>query len=355
MPERNDEPPRGARGFWSGTISFGLVSVPVSLFTATRTSGPSLRMIDPDGTPLRRVYFCSSEQVPLEADDIVRGYEIEKERFVLIEDEELEAIAPEKSQEIALERFVDVDAIDPIYFERAYFLAPGRGGARPYRLLAEVMERCGRAGIATFVMRGKEYLVAIISERGLLRAETLRFHDELRRPKDVGLPALEEPDDGRVKKMKRALEKLEADTLDREALRDSRAARLEALVERKLASGSGVISAPEDAEPSERESAEIIDLMQVLKQSLAERGSRGEKRSNGEKPPSAEKPRSAEKKRPKKAAKAPRAARRSDARREDDLAAAPKSELYERAKRLDIPGRSGMSKEQLIDAIRSAS
>src|SRR5690606_2702535 len=140
-------------------------------FTATRSSGPSLRMIDQDGTPLRRVYFCSSEQVPLDADDIVRGYEIEKNRFVLIEDEELEAIAPEKSQEIALERFVDVDAIDPIYFERAYFLAPGRGGARPYRLLAEVMESSARAGIATFVMRGKEYLVAIISERGLLRAE----------------------------------------------------------------------------------------------------------------------------------------------------------------------------------------
>lgn len=342
MPERDDEQPRGARGFWSGTISFGLVSVPVSLFTATRTSGASLRMIDQDGTPLRRVYFCSSEQVPLEADDLVRGYEVEKERFVLIEDEELEAIAPEKSQEIALERFVDVDGIDPIYFDRAYFLAPGRGGARPYRLLAEVMERCGRAGIATFVMRGKEYLVAIISERGLLRAETLRFHDELRRPEDVGLPALEEPDGARVSKMKRALQKLEADTLDREALRDRRTARLATLVERKLESGSGVVSAPEEAEPSERESAEIIDLMQVLKQSLSERGSQPEKRKSAKKRPNAAK-------HPKKTAKAPRAARRRD-----DLAQASRSELYERAKRLDIPGRSGMNKEQLIEAIRSS-
>lgn len=345
MPEDVDDRPRGSRGFWSGTLSFGLVSVPVSLFSATRSSRISLRMVDQDGTPLRRVYLCSSEERPLDADDIVRGYEIDKGEFVVIEDEELEAIAPEKSQEIALERFVDQNQIDPIYFDRAYYLAPGRGGARPYRLLAQVMEDCGRAGIATFVMRGKEYLVAILSERGLLRAETLRFHDELRTPEDVGLPALDEPAADRVAKMKKALQKLQADELDRATLSDRRAERLQALVEDKLKSGSGVVHAPEEAEPSTRESAEIIDLMQVLKKSLAERP------SDAKTSPPKSSSRSSTARRPKKrkAAKAPRAAARRD-----DLASASKGELYERAKGLDIPGRSGMSKEQLIEAIRAA-
>ena len=339
MPD-DDEQPRASRGFWSGTISFGLVSVPVSLFVATRSSRISLRMVDQSGTPLRRVYFCSSEERPLTGDDLVRGYEIEKGRYVVVEDDELEAIAPEKSQEIALERFVDVADIDPVYFERAYFLAPGRGGARPYRLLAQVMEDCGRAGVATFVMRGKEYLVAIISERGLLRAETLRFHDELRTPTDVGLPALDDVDVARVRKMTKALQKLQANSLDRKALADRRTARLEALVKRKLKAGSDVVSAPEEAEPSERESAEVIDLMQVLKRSLKE-GAAEEKpsgRRNG-----------ASGRQQKNAAKAPRSAARRG-----DLEGSSKSELYERAKRLDIPGRSSMSKDELIEAIRDA-
>lgn len=115
----------------------------------------------------------------------MRGYEVEKDRFILVDDEELVALAPEKSQEIDLKRFVELSEIDPVYFERAYFLAPDRDAVKAYRLLARTMEEAGRAGIATFVMRGKEYLVAIIAEQGFLRAETLRFHDELRIPGDA--------------------------------------------------------------------------------------------------------------------------------------------------------------------------
>ena len=191
------------RSFWSGTIAFGLVSIPVSLYVASRSGGISLRMVDEDGTPLRRRYFCSKDGEPLEADDIVRGYEVEKDRFVIVKDEELEALAPEKSREIDLKRFVPLAQIDPIWFERGYFLAPDKGAMKAYRLLANTMEQEGRAGIATFVMRGKEYLVAIIGQQGLLRAETLRFHDELRTPDDVGLPTLDKADAKRIRRWKR--------------------------------------------------------------------------------------------------------------------------------------------------------
>ena len=346
MPER-EERPSGPRGFWSGTIAFGLVSVPVSLFVATRSSRISLRMVDESGTPLRRVYFCSSEEKPLDSDDIVRGYEVEKDRFVVVEDDELDAIAPEKSQEINLERFVELADIDPVYFERAYFLAPGRGGARPYRLLARAMEDCGRAGIATFVMRGKEYLVAIISEQGLLRAETLRFHDELRTPGSVGLAELGDPERSRVKGFEKAIRKLHADELDREALSDRHTQRLEQVVRRKLERGEDVVQAAEGLEPSEQESAEVIDLMEVLKRSVEEKqsgsprqGSRGNRGGSGG---------SSRKSSAKSSARGPKqAARRSG------LEGRSKTELYDRAKRLDIPGRSNMTREELIRAIRDA-
>ncbi|HEX7808321.1 MAG TPA: Ku protein, partial [Thermoanaerobaculia bacterium] len=182
--------PAGLRSFWTGTITFGLVTVPVALYAATRPRAVGLKMIGPDEAPVRRRYVCSKDEKPLDPDDIVRGYEIEKGKFVVVTDEELEAVEPRKSREIDLQRFVDLADIDPMYFERAYYLVPGGGTNKAYRLLAEVMEKRKVAGIATFVMRAKEYLVAIIAENGILRAETLRFEDEVRTPDDVGLPKI---------------------------------------------------------------------------------------------------------------------------------------------------------------------
>ena len=317
MPE-DDEARRGPRGFWSGTIAFGLVSLPVSLFVASRSGRATLRMVDEEGTPLARRYFCSREERMLEQDDIVRGYEVEKDEYVVVEDDELESLAPEKSREINLDRFVAVSDIDPSYFERAYFLVPNEGGAKPYRLLARAMHDAGKAGIATFVMREKAYLVAIVSDGGILRGEILRFHDELRSPRDVGLPELDKPAKAAVSKIEKALRKLHADELDEGALSDSYGSRLEKLVERKLASGEGVIEAPEETEPSDTGGAEVIDLMEVLKERMQGRESGGRARNTG------------------------------------DLEGRSKAELYERAKSLDIAGRSNMSKKELIEAIRDA-
>src|SRR5690606_3909652 len=180
----------GARSLWSGSITFGLLSLAVDLFPAVRTEALPLKIVDESLRPLTRRYVCPEhEDRFLSRDEIVRGYEIEDGEYVLVTDEELESLAPEKSRAIDLRKFVDVAEIDPMYFKRSYFLTPAEDEAnRAYRLLAETMERSGRAGIATFVMRGKEYLVALLAENGVLRAETLRFVDEIRRPEDVGLP-----------------------------------------------------------------------------------------------------------------------------------------------------------------------
>jgi DNA end-binding protein Ku len=272
MAEEEDdfEQPGGMRPFWSGTIAFGLVTVPVALYSAIRSGGVALKMIGPDEAPVRRRYVCSKDEKVLDADDIVRGYEIEKGKFVVVTDQELEAIEPRKSREIDLQLFVDRKEIDPIYYNRAYFLVPTGGTNKAYRLLAEVMEKKDQAGIATFVMRGKEYLVAIIAENGILRAETLRFAGEVRKPEDVGLPDPVKPQAPAVKKFEEQIAK-RAKKLDLHEFSDDYVERLEKLVAQKEKKKADIVRAPVEAR-EEEEGGEVIDLMAVLSRSLGSRG-----------------------------------------------------------------------------------
>jgi DNA end-binding protein Ku len=265
----------GYRAFWSGAITFGLVTVPVALFAATRPRGVALRMIDSEGTPVQRRYVCSKDGQDLDWDDIVRGYEVSKGKFVVITDEELEAIEPRKSREIDLRLFVPLDDIDPVYFERAYYLAPAGGAAKAYRLLAAVMEKAQRVGIATFVMRAKEYLVAIIAEKGILRAETLRFQDEIRKPDDVGLPKKSRIGATAVRKYETLIAKQSGKVDFREFL-DQYAKDLDKLVERKRRDGEDVVKAPAASSSPAGGETNVIDLMQVLRRSLA--GEKGTQR-----------------------------------------------------------------------------
>ena len=258
--------PAGLRSFWTGSITFGLVTVPVALYSATRSSGTALRMIGPDEAPVQRRYVCSKDEKVLDADDIVRGYEIEKGKFVVVTDEELEAIEPKKSREIDLRLFVDLEDIDPMYFERAYFLVPSGGTNKAYRLLAEVMEKKKQAGIATFVMRAKEYLVAIIAENGILRAETLRFENELRDPESIGLPKKAKVTAAEAKKFESQITK-HTKKLNVSELVDDYAERLEKLVAKKERSKADIVRVPEEAE-EEPGGGEVIDLMAVLSRSL---------------------------------------------------------------------------------------
>jgi DNA end-binding protein Ku len=180
--------PQTPRPFWSGTISFGLVSIPVNLFPANRSSHIGLRLLAPQGTPLRRRYYSSKTDRALSPEEMVRGYEIDAGHYVVVTDEELERLAPEKSRDIDLRQFVNEHELPPLLFERAYFLTPADGSTKAYQLLAAVMEKKHRAGLATFVMRGKEYLIAILAEQGILRAETLRSKMSFARRKTLGCP-----------------------------------------------------------------------------------------------------------------------------------------------------------------------
>lgn len=260
--------PAGLRSFWTGTITFGLVSVPVSLFAATRGRGTALRMVDKEGAPIERRYVCSKDGKELDWDDIVRGYEVKKGKYVVVSDEELEAIEPKKTREIDLRQFVPVDDIDPKYFVSAYFLVPAAATNKAYRLLAHVMEKNKRAGIATFVMRAKEYVVAIIAENGILRAETLRFADELRSAEDLELPKASKPKSAATSKFERAIAG-HSGKLDLRVFLDDYAERLEKLVQKKQKAHQDVVRvSAEEAAESEEGGGDVIDLMAALRQSL---------------------------------------------------------------------------------------
>jgi DNA end-binding protein Ku len=260
--------PSGIRSFWTGTITFGLVTVPVALYAATRPRGVSLRMVAPDGGTVQRRYVCSKDEKPLDADDIVRGYEVEKGKYVVVTDEELEAIEPRKSREIDLQLFVDVDDLDPLYFERGYFLVPAGGTNKAYRLLAEVMEKEKQAGIATFVMRDKEYLVAILAENGILRAETLRFESDIRKPETIGLPKKAKVTPAEVRKFENAIAK-NTKKLNLNEFLDDYAERLEKLVAAKERKKEDIVRAPEASRGEEEAGGgEVVDLLAVLSKSL---------------------------------------------------------------------------------------
>ena len=261
MPDP-EELEASTRPFWSGTITFGLVSIPVNLFPANRAGGVHLRLLGPNDRPLERRYFSAESGRELNDDDIVRGYEIKKGKYVEINDDELERLAPERSRDINLRLFVDEKTIPRLYFERGYFLAPA-GSTRAYKLLAETMERTGRAGIASFVMRGKGYLVAIVADDGLLRAETMRYHDEIRSPADAGLPKKQKPSPAAVRSFERILTQRARTSLPLSELKDEDAEAMRKLVKRRQARRSNVIELP-----GKRKSAPVLDLVDVLRQAL---------------------------------------------------------------------------------------
>ncbi|HKR22088.1 MAG TPA: Ku protein [Pyrinomonadaceae bacterium] len=253
------------RPFWSGTLTFGLVSVPVSLFPAARSNRASLRMLGPDGQPLARKYFAEKSGKDLDADETVRGYEFDKNKYVVVTDEELERLQPEKTRDIDLKQFVPADSIPPLYFERGYFLTPASGSQKAYKLLAETMDKSGLAGVATFVMRGKEYLVAIFSDNGILRAETMRFADELRSPSDIGLPKKKEPPKATVTKFEKMIATKSKKHFAPAKLADKQTDELLKLVKKKQKKRGSVVEVDTETDSDHK----VIDLVQILKKSLS--------------------------------------------------------------------------------------
>jgi DNA end-binding protein Ku len=266
-----------ARAIWSGSISFGLLNVPVKLYSAVARRGISLREIrESDGARIRhrRVAEGTDEEVPYEK--IVKAYEIAKDRYIPLAKSELEALAPEKSRAIEVQDFVDLAEIDPIYFDSPYYLGPAEGAARAYSLLAEAMEGSGKVAIARFVFRNKEHLAAIRPADGVLTLTTMRFADEVVPPSELDdvLPA-EKPKIAK-REVQMAEQLIESLTrgFDPGAYRDEHREQLLAMIERKAA-GEEIVAAPEGEEP---EATKAPDLMAALEQSIAAvKGKRGGK------------------------------------------------------------------------------
>jgi DNA end-binding protein Ku len=239
--------------------------VPVNLFPANKAKRAPLRMLSPEGEPLARKYYSEKTERDLDADEMVRGYEIDKDKYIVVTDEELERLAPEKSRDIDLKRFVPEESIPPVYFERGYFLTPAANSEKAYKLLAETMEKSGKAGIATFVMRGKEYLVAIFADHGILRAETMRFPDELRSPADIGLPRKKKAPPATVRKFEKLISGRSKKQLSPRKLEDEQTERLLKLVKKKGSQRKNIV----EIETEERAPGKVIDLVAVLKKSLS--------------------------------------------------------------------------------------
>jgi DNA end-binding protein Ku len=257
-----------ARAIWSGTISFGLLNVPVKLYSAVARRGIGLREIrESDGARIRhrRVAEGTDEEVPYE--EIVKAFEISPDRYVPLTKDEMAALAPEKTRAIEVEDFVDLDEIDPIYFDSPYYLGPADGAEKAYSLLAKAMEESGKVAIARFVFRNKEHLAALRPGGGVLTLTTMRFADEVVPPSELDdvLPS-EQPKVGKreVEMAEQLIDSLTS-KFDPSTYRDEYREELLALIERK-AEGKDVLTAPTPEEP---EPTAAPDLMSALEESIA--------------------------------------------------------------------------------------
>jgi DNA end-binding protein Ku len=254
------------RAIWSGAISFGLVNIPVKLYSAVSRKTVRFHQIDAEsGQRIRQQRVNpSGDEVPYE--QIVKGYEISPDQYVTITPEELEALEPQKTRTIDIEEFVDLEQIDPIYYDHPYYLVPDKGAAKAYRLLLDAMEQADKVAIARVVIRSKENLVALRSYDGAITMETMLFPDEVVQPDSIEeLSAA----DGDVKTTKRELdmakqliESLSAD-FDPSGYRDEYRERVLDMIERKAAGETITVEAPEP------ERQEVPDLMAALEASIS--------------------------------------------------------------------------------------
>jgi DNA end-binding protein Ku len=308
-----------ARSLWTGSLSFGLVNVPVALYSAVRDHDLHFHQLhEKDAARIETRRFCAEEDREVPFEEIGHAYELENGKTVVVTDEDLESVAPRKTRTIDIEAFVDLDDIDPIYFDHPYFLAPtgdSEGPKRAYQLLVEAMGRSDRVALGRFVMRTKEYLVAIRVRDERLSLTTMLFGDEIRPTKGI--------DTGGKKPAKQQLDHAVAliEALSTEwdpgEWKDRYRDRLKDVVARKK-KGKRIAAPKAGKEPSP-----VPDLMAALERSLAE--------AKGEKPPARDD---------------------GDASGLEDLS---REELYEKAQEADVPGRSSMTKDELVETLSGRS
>lgn len=302
------------RTIWKGALSFGLVNIPVGLYPATSDKSIHFNQFE-EGTSDRIRYKKVNERTGKEVsnDDIVRGFDLGGGEYVILTEEELESAEPKKSRQIEISDFVNQPDIDPVYFRASYYLAPeGAGADKAYALLRKAMADADRIGIATMVMRNKEYLVAIRPEEDALALHTMYFSDEVRVP-GKELPEL--PDEGDVSERELSMAQLLIESMesdwDPERYHDTHREKVEALIEEKRQGHEIVIQEP--AEPA----AKVVDLMEALNASIKAASKPGTKSGSGAtaKRSSSGRTSAAKKKAPAKTTKQPARAKQPASRR----------------------------------------
>jgi DNA end-binding protein Ku len=303
------------RALWSGTVSFGLVNVPVRLYSAIQDHNLHFHFVhEKDNSRIGYEKICKAEGKPVPDEEIVRAFEYEKGEFVYLSDEDFDAAKAEGYRTIDIRDFVPYEQIDPVYFRHTYYAGPQEGAERVYALLRRALEDSGLAGIAKFVMRDRQYLGCLRVRNGALTLEQMYFADEVRKPEDV-VPEQVEVDE---RELQMAAQLVDAFTGDfeperyRDTYRDTLCEIIEA--KRKGQEVHAAAEEPEEEQPS--------DLMAALRASVeAARARRAPVASGGG---------------------------------DGELESLSKGELYELAKERDIPGRSQMSRDELVEALRAA-
>src|SRR5438045_8657614 len=253
-----------ARSIASLTVSFGLVSIPVKLFSATEASRAiSFNLLHKAcGSRLKQQYFCVKEEVPVTREDMAKGYEFAKDQYVMFTPEELKALEEAGTHTADITEFVPIDSVDPVYYDKAYYLAPDKGGAKPYALLRRALRDTKRCALGRWAARGKQYIVMIRPVDDGLVMQQLLYAGEVRSIKDIEIPKTEVRD-AELKLAQQLIEQQASDKFDPSAYKDDVRDRIESAVKKKVESGQEIttVEAPEQG-------GQVIDLMEALRASL---------------------------------------------------------------------------------------
>jgi DNA end-binding protein Ku len=260
-----------ARAIGTVTISFGLVSVPVKLYSATQAQGAiSFNLLHKGcGSRLKQQYTCVKEGVIVERDDMVKGYEFAKDQYVMFTPEELKALEERSTQSVDISEFVPLAQVDPVFYDKPYYLAPEKGAEKAYRLLTEAMQETGRCALARYAARGKQYLVmlrpvSVEGEGNGIVMQQLLYPDEVRSFKEVPLNHGAEPKEQELKLAVQLINQISNETFNPGAYEDDVKKRIVSEIEKKVSGQEIATAAPEEAGQ-----AQVIDIMEALKASLA--------------------------------------------------------------------------------------
>jgi len=264
-----------ARAIAGATISFGLVSIPVKLYSATQSSaGVSFHLLHGKcGSRVKQQYICPRDNELVARDDMVKGYEISKDQYVTFTPEELKALEERATETIDIAQFVPISSIDPVYFDKPYYLSAEKGGEKAYMLLTEAMRESGRAALARYAARGKQYLVMVrptTEKPGGLVLQQLLYADEVRSLKDLDIEHVD-VSGAELTLALQLIEQIAQDSYDPTQFHDEEKKRVLAAIDEKIAGKQVVASAPAEA----AQGAQVIDLMDALRASLGERRAKG--------------------------------------------------------------------------------